>query len=288
MSETQKCPWDAEERNPFIREDEKQLHHELGIKSRRVLFKIPRDRIIKVEKGEATKFTQIFKSNNLPKYVEGTVEETIKFHTKRRVVVSLQPLEFKDGAQLELHGANGWKNGIAILNYFCDTICKQPGVVNARNMTLSDLIGTEWKKTVEYTFKNQQYSIESFLKTKSPEAPGTSINYPTWEGRNPLESGMLDECLQEETTIKCMNFWLATRVAMPVETFKGDQKGLLYSIAYYDNAHICMDSGLFGTNGEELGYDEGLEWRFKSNVRPVIMLEESAFHNPDGPIIIPD
>ena len=145
---------------------------------------------------------------------------------------------------------------------------------------LSDLIGTDWKENLKYTFKKQQYSIENFLNTREPETLGSIKNYPTWKSSNIWETGPTNEQQQEEITLQSMNFWLATRVVMPVEKNTGVVDELIYSIAYYENGHVCMDSGLFGTNGKEK--------MFKNCVRPVIILKQPALYATDGPIIIPD
>ena len=271
--------WVPEDRKEFTRWNEETLFSKLGIQSRRVLFRIPRNRVLESDGGDSNDSIQIFESNNLPEYVEGTIEGLLRISAKRRIVISLQPLEFKDGAQLELRGANGWKAGTAILNHFCRVLCDQEGVVSARSIMLSDLIGTDWKGSLNYTFGNQQYSIEKFLNTREPEAPRIIKNYPTWKKQNIWESGPEAEHLQEEVTLKSMNFWLATRVVMPTKN-AGGQEGLVYSIAYYENGHSCMDKGLFGTNGQEK--------KRQNCVRPVIILKQPALHDPEGPIIIPD
>ncbi len=280
MAKLKDYHWVSEDRKEFTKWNEEALFSKLDIQSRRVFFRIPRNRVFKSDGGDGSCSVQTFESNCLPEYVEGTIEGVLRVAAKQRIVISLQPLEFSDGAQLELRGANGWKNGTAILNHFCKAICSQEGVVSARNIMLSDLIGTDWKENLKYTFKKQQYSIENFLNTREPETLGSIKNYPTWKSSNIWETGPTNEQQQEEITLQSMNFWLATRVVMPVEKNTGVVDELIYSIAYYENGHVCMDSGLFGTNGKEK--------MFKNCVRPVIILKQPALHATDGPIIIPD
>ena len=75
---------------------------------------------------------------------------------------------------------------------------------------------------------------------------------------------------------------------MPVAKFQGGHDGLIYSMAYYENGHVCMDSGIFGTNGRELGFLSECEWGTENNVRAVVLMGQQAFEDSQGPIIIPD
>ena len=287
MAKLKDYHWVSEDRKEFTKWNEEALFSKLDIQSRRVFFRIPRNRVFESDGGDGSCSVQTFESNCLPEYVEGTIEGVHRVAAKKRIAISLQPLEFSDGAQLELRGANGWKNGTAILNHFCKAICSQEGVVSARNIMLSDLIGTDWKENLKYTFKKQQYSVESFLQGRQEE-PGTIRTYPTWKASKSRDFGLFDECIYEEMSLECLNFWLATKVAMPVAKFQGGHDGLIYSMAYYENGHVCMDSGIFGTNGRELGFLSECEWGTENNVRAVVFIGQQAFEDSQGPIIIPD
>ena len=297
MSE-KKSEWYAEDRKPFRRMEEQFICDKLGLKSTNVLFRIPRNRIFETDGGNPDDDLQVFKSDDLPKYVEGKVESIIRASGKHRLVISLKPFEFKNKEKLRLYGAYGWKTGNRILNEFCREMCKQDGVASARSMMLSDLIGLEWRGNTTYQFDEHQYSVESFLQGRQEE-PGTIRTYPTWKASKSRDFGLFDECLYEEMSLECLNFWLATKVAMPVAKFQGGHDGLIYSMAYYENGHVCMDSGIFGTNGRELGFSSAIdnrhaylkrecEWGTENNVRAVVLMGQQAFEDSQGPIIIPD
>ena len=267
--------------------EEQFICDKLGLKSTNVLFRIPRDRIFETDGGNPDDVRQVFKSDDLPKYVEGKVESIIRASGKHRLVISLKPFEFKNKEKLRLYGAYGWKTGNRILNEFCREMCKQDGVASARSMMLSDLVGLEWRENTTYEFDKHQYSVESFLQGRQEE-PGTIRTYPTWKASKSRDFGLFDECIYEEMSLECLNFWLATKVAMPVAKFQGGHDGLIYSMAYYENGHVCMDSGIFGTNGRELGFLSECEWGTENNVRAVVFMGQQAFEDSQGPIIIPD
>ena len=94
MSE-KKSEWYAEDRKPFRRMEEQFICDKLGLKSTNVLFRIPRDRIFETDGGNPDDVLQVFKSDDLPEYVEGKVESIIRASGKHRLVISLKPFEFK-------------------------------------------------------------------------------------------------------------------------------------------------------------------------------------------------
>ena len=68
MSE-KKSEWYAEDEKPFRRMEEQFICDKLGLKSTNVLFRIPRDRIFETDGGKPDDVRQVFKSDDLPKYM---------------------------------------------------------------------------------------------------------------------------------------------------------------------------------------------------------------------------
>ena len=259
------------------------------LKTNRVRFKVPFGKHASTDGGNPDAPLQHFYSNALPSLIPSIIDGTIRINNKLYLaVIPEEPLYKKEGLEcisLTLHGARGFVGGLNILNSICNTLFSRPGVVQARSIMYSDLIGNNsWVETLHYKFGENEYTPESYMLKHTYEEPGSTKEYPTWITNCSGEEKFADSRLIPFMKEKIGCYWLASRIALPFENPENDWSTLRFSVGAFDNGYFRMNSNLFISNNQSTNGAPLLELSQSYFIKPVIFVDSNSLGSSAGPL----